>query len=66
MTPDDVAAYVGDAARPDGWQLVVARAEGVPVDEYAALGVTWLISSTWPAPGWPRELHTRIRQGPPR
>jgi len=65
MRPDEVAAYVGDVARPDGWELVVSPTPGVPVDEYASIGVTWLISSTWPEPGWPEELHTRIRQGPP-
>jgi hypothetical protein len=35
------------------------------VDDYAALGVTWLITSTWPEPGWPDELLTPIHQGPP-
>jgi hypothetical protein len=67
MRPDEVAAYVGEVPgdRPDGWDLVVSGAPGVPVDEYAALGVTWLISSTWPEPGWAEELHTRIRGGPP-
>ena len=64
MRPDEVEAYLGDLDRPQGWDLVVSSAPGIPADEYAAVGVTWLISSTWPEPGWPEELLTRIRQGP--
>jgi hypothetical protein len=66
MRPDEVEAYVGGVDRPDGWDLVVSGAPEVPADEYASLGVTWLISSTWPEAGWPDELLTRIRQGPAR
>ena len=65
MRPDEVEAYVGGVDRPDGWDLVVSSAPGVPADEYASVGATWLISSTWPEAGWPDELLTRIRQGPP-
>jgi alkanesulfonate monooxygenase SsuD/methylene tetrahydromethanopterin reductase-like flavin-dependent oxidoreductase (luciferase family) len=65
MRPSKVAAYLDGVERPDGWDLVVSPTPGVPADEYAAVGVTWLISSTWPEPGWADELHTRIRQGPP-
>jgi hypothetical protein len=64
MRPDEVESYVGDAPRPEGWDLVVSAAPDVPVDEYASLGVTWLISSTWPESGWAEELHGRIRRGP--
>jgi alkanesulfonate monooxygenase SsuD/methylene tetrahydromethanopterin reductase-like flavin-dependent oxidoreductase (luciferase family) len=66
MRPDEVGAYVGDVQRPPGWDLVVSPAPDFAVDEYAALGVTWLITSTWPEPGWPDELLTRVHRGPPR
>lgn len=65
MQPEEVAEYVGSAARPEGWDLVVSGAPGVPAADYAAVGATWHISSTWPEPDWPEELHTRIRSGPP-
>ena len=47
LSPDDLAAYVGEHPR-DGWDLVAQWAPGVPADEFAAAGVTWLMRSTWP------------------
>jgi alkanesulfonate monooxygenase SsuD/methylene tetrahydromethanopterin reductase-like flavin-dependent oxidoreductase (luciferase family) len=68
MRPDEVEAYVGPVAdrRPDGWDVVVSAAPGVPADEYASVGATWLITSTWPEPGWANDLRASIRQGPQR
>jgi len=47
LAPDELAAYVGEHPRPD-WDLVVPWADGVPADEYADAGVTWLVQSAWP------------------
>jgi alkanesulfonate monooxygenase SsuD/methylene tetrahydromethanopterin reductase-like flavin-dependent oxidoreductase (luciferase family) len=66
MRPDEVEAYVGGIDRPADWDLVVSGAPGVPADEYAGVGTTWLISSTWPDSGWVEDFHPRLRQGPAR
>ena len=64
LTPDELVAYVGDAARPPGWDLVAFAAPDVPFADYEATGATWLIDSTWPAGDWVPELRDRIRRGP--
>jgi alkanesulfonate monooxygenase SsuD/methylene tetrahydromethanopterin reductase-like flavin-dependent oxidoreductase (luciferase family) len=56
LEPDALAALVGEKPRP-GWDLVVPWADGVPAQEYADAGVTWLVRSTWPKDaGWVDEL----------
>ena len=66
LTPDDLAASVGEHPRP-GWDLVVPWADGVPPDEYADAGVTWLVQSAWPKDdGWVRELQDLAATGPTR
>jgi alkanesulfonate monooxygenase SsuD/methylene tetrahydromethanopterin reductase-like flavin-dependent oxidoreductase (luciferase family) len=58
LEPDAVAALVGEPPRP-GWDLVVPWGDGVPAQEYADAGVTWLVQSTWPkVDGWVDELRT--------
>lgn len=64
QTPAEVTAYLAGVERPAGWDVVAARAPGVPADEYAAAGVTWLIDSTWPQGDWVDEFAARIRRGP--
>jgi alkanesulfonate monooxygenase SsuD/methylene tetrahydromethanopterin reductase-like flavin-dependent oxidoreductase (luciferase family) len=65
LTPDDVAAYLGDAARPPGWEVVVNTAPGIPVADYAAVGATWGIEGAWPEGDWVADLRRRISAGPP-
>ena len=66
LAPDELAAYVGEHPRPD-WDLVVPWADGVPADEYAGAGVTWLVQSAWPKDdGWVRELQDLAATGPTR
>jgi alkanesulfonate monooxygenase SsuD/methylene tetrahydromethanopterin reductase-like flavin-dependent oxidoreductase (luciferase family) len=64
LEPAELAAYVGEPPRP-GWDLVVPWADGVPADEYADAGVTWLVRSTWPQDeGWVDELRQLAAAGP--
>src|SRR3954451_13798211 len=52
LEPDALADLVGEPPRP-GWDLVVPWADGVPPQEYADAGVTWLVRSTSPRDeGW--------------
>ena len=64
MTPDEVAAYIGDAPRPEGWDVVVNRAPGIPPADFAAAGATWLVEGAWPQGDWVKDLRTRIAAGP--
>lgn len=64
MTPDELAGYIGDVERPDGWDVVAHWAPGVPADEYAEVGATWLIDGVWPDGDWVDEFRARIRTGP--
>ncbi|MGC0252560.1 hypothetical protein [Pseudactinotalea sp. Z1748] len=51
-TPQELVAYldqVPPAADQDGdWDVVALWAEGVPAQECADAGVTWLVESAWP------------------
>jgi alkanesulfonate monooxygenase SsuD/methylene tetrahydromethanopterin reductase-like flavin-dependent oxidoreductase (luciferase family) len=59
LRPKELEEYVGDLlARPDfsvvnGWHPEHRR------EEYEAIGVDWLIESTWPEEGWLDELRQR-------
>lgn len=63
LTPDGLASYVRDVIRP-GWDVVAPHAPGVPAQEYADAGATWLVASTRPFDDWVRELRERIEAGP--
>jgi alkanesulfonate monooxygenase SsuD/methylene tetrahydromethanopterin reductase-like flavin-dependent oxidoreductase (luciferase family) len=64
LSPGDLAAYVGEHPR-DGWDLVAQWAPGVPAEEFAAVGVTWLIQSVWPSEdGWLDELRSLATASP--
>lgn len=63
LTPEELRSYVGEAPRP-GWEVLATRAPDVPVADYAAVGATWLIDSTWPTGDWLPEFRDRVRQGP--
>jgi alkanesulfonate monooxygenase SsuD/methylene tetrahydromethanopterin reductase-like flavin-dependent oxidoreductase (luciferase family) len=65
MSPDDVAGYLRGIERPAQWDVVATWAPGYPVDEYAAAGVTWLVRSTWPDPGWLERLRAEALSAPP-
>ncbi len=65
MSPVDVTAYLQGIARPPGWDVVTPWTPGFTVEEYAAVGVTWLVVSTWPEPGWQEELRASALAGPP-
>lgn len=63
LTPDQLAAYVGDD-RPDGWEVVAPWAPGASPSEYADAGATWLIDSTGPTGDWWDEFAGRVLGGP--
>ncbi len=65
LTPQALSDYLGDDVAP-GWDVVASWADGVPADEYADVGATWLIESTWPVDDWVGEFHARVRRGPRR
>jgi alkanesulfonate monooxygenase SsuD/methylene tetrahydromethanopterin reductase-like flavin-dependent oxidoreductase (luciferase family) len=66
LAPDELAGYVGEHPRP-GWDLVVPWPDGVPPDEYADVGVTWLVQSAWPKDdGWVQEVQDLAARGPAR
>jgi alkanesulfonate monooxygenase SsuD/methylene tetrahydromethanopterin reductase-like flavin-dependent oxidoreductase (luciferase family) len=62
LRPESLASYLGDV-KP-GWDVVAPWGPGVPADEYADAGATWLTESTWPVGDWVREFHDRIRRNP--
>jgi alkanesulfonate monooxygenase SsuD/methylene tetrahydromethanopterin reductase-like flavin-dependent oxidoreductase (luciferase family) len=67
LTPAELASYLGSvptADRPPGWEVVAARASGVPAAEYREAGATWLVEGTWPDQGWYEELRALVRAGP--
>jgi alkanesulfonate monooxygenase SsuD/methylene tetrahydromethanopterin reductase-like flavin-dependent oxidoreductase (luciferase family) len=56
LEPSALADFVGAPPR-EGWDLVVPWADGVPAQEYADAGVTWLVRSARPQDeGWVEEL----------
>jgi alkanesulfonate monooxygenase SsuD/methylene tetrahydromethanopterin reductase-like flavin-dependent oxidoreductase (luciferase family) len=64
MRPDEVAAYLHAVDRPAQWDVVVPWCPGVSADDYTAVGVTWLIESTWPEADWVTDFRGRVRNGP--
>jgi alkanesulfonate monooxygenase SsuD/methylene tetrahydromethanopterin reductase-like flavin-dependent oxidoreductase (luciferase family) len=63
LSPEEIAAYVGEPPRPD-WDVVASWSPGVPADEYADAGATWLLDSTWPVGDWVGEFVGQVRRGP--
>lgn len=63
-TPSELGAYLDGVERPADWEVVSMWAPGAPVDEYAAVGATWLIEGCWPQGDWVDDLRRRITAGP--
>jgi alkanesulfonate monooxygenase SsuD/methylene tetrahydromethanopterin reductase-like flavin-dependent oxidoreductase (luciferase family) len=64
LDPEQLASYVGEHPHPE-WDVAAQRTPGVPVDELAAAGATWLVSSTWPhEEGWREELRALVSTTP--
>ncbi|OLT09518.1 hypothetical protein BJF90_44070 [Pseudonocardia sp. CNS-004] len=64
LTPDQVAAYLDGVERPPAWDVVTLHPDGIPAQEYAQAGATWLVEGIDPEGGWVDELRTSIRRGP--
>lgn len=63
LSPEELAAYLtsdGEETR-EGWDVIVGWKRGVPAQEYADAGATWLYVSGWPVgEGWERHLTEAI------
>lgn len=69
LTPEELSAYLAiEGEQPqDGWDVVVHHKAGVPVQEYADVGATWLIHTVSPAEdGWEGELAAIVSGTPDR
>jgi alkanesulfonate monooxygenase SsuD/methylene tetrahydromethanopterin reductase-like flavin-dependent oxidoreductase (luciferase family) len=67
LTPDVLAAYLGDEPVPDDWDVVVEKAPEHSAEAYAEAGATWLVESASPVDAdWLSDLTTRVKAGPPR
>ena len=69
LTPGELADYLtlDGGSSQEGWDVVAHPAPGVPAQEYAEAGATWLVESTWPAAeGWDAALDRVVRAGPDR
>jgi alkanesulfonate monooxygenase SsuD/methylene tetrahydromethanopterin reductase-like flavin-dependent oxidoreductase (luciferase family) len=64
LSPEELAAYLHGAAPRDGWDVVACRREGVPAQEYADVGTTWLLHAPFPTEGWEASLTEAIHRGP--
>jgi alkanesulfonate monooxygenase SsuD/methylene tetrahydromethanopterin reductase-like flavin-dependent oxidoreductase (luciferase family) len=63
-TPGELAAYLEGVERPAGWDVVATWSPGIPPDEYAAVGATWLVDGCWPEGDWVPEFRRRVTAGP--
>lgn len=67
-TPDELAAYLArlEGPSPAQWDVVAHRVEGVPAQEYADAGATWLVVSANPGKDadWVTSLRVVVRSGP--
>jgi alkanesulfonate monooxygenase SsuD/methylene tetrahydromethanopterin reductase-like flavin-dependent oxidoreductase (luciferase family) len=64
LMPDEIATYLPPDGRPAGWEVVVNAAPGVPWDDYAAVGATWVVEGNWPEGDWVADLRRCIAAGP--
>lgn len=64
LSPEELAAHLAPGAPREGWDVVACRREGVPAQEYADAGATWLLHAPFPTEGWEGALTTAIRRGP--
>ena len=65
LRPEELGELLDAKELPEGFDLVASQADGVDPAAYAAVGVTWLIQSRWPGPGWQDEIRAIIEAGPP-
>lgn len=65
LSPQELADYLAlvpaDPQQPEPWDVVAHWGDGVPADEYADAGATWLVVSAWPTQdGWVEGLRKVI------
>ena len=59
-TPAELAGYLGDLARRDRYDVIAPwHPDVTDPNDYAEVGATWLVESTWPEDDWLAELRDR-------
>ena len=48
---------------PDGFDFVASLGTGATAEDYAALGATWFVESSWPTGDWLDQLEQRAVSG---
>lgn len=68
VTPEELAKHLAADGHParEGWDVVVPRTPGVPAQEYADAGATWLIDNIHPHDDWKATITQATRSGPQR
>lgn len=61
MTPEQVQDYVGDLLDRDDFEVGTPRHPDHSLDEYAAVGVSWVRESRFPGPSWIEDLREHLR-----
>jgi alkanesulfonate monooxygenase SsuD/methylene tetrahydromethanopterin reductase-like flavin-dependent oxidoreductase (luciferase family) len=66
ITPEVLAQVVAITGQRPGFEVVVTAHDQIPPAELADAGATWLVSTSWPGPGFLDGLRRIAREGPPR
>jgi alkanesulfonate monooxygenase SsuD/methylene tetrahydromethanopterin reductase-like flavin-dependent oxidoreductase (luciferase family) len=66
LGPDTIAEVVAVTGTRAGFDVIAIGQEGVPAQEYADAGATWLVVSSWPHDGYLADLRATARNGPTR
>jgi alkanesulfonate monooxygenase SsuD/methylene tetrahydromethanopterin reductase-like flavin-dependent oxidoreductase (luciferase family) len=60
LRPEELRDYVGAFLDDPGLDVVTSPHPDHPAVEYEALGVTWLVDSSWPGPDWLEQFRERL------
>ena len=62
MTPAEIEDYAGDLLNRADFSVGTPRHPDHSIDDYAAVGVSWIRESTLPGPGWLPEFRENLRR----
>ena len=60
LRPDALEAYLGDVLRDPTSDVVTAPHPDHDAEEYEAIGVDWLVDTSWPGDGWLAQFRERL------